>query len=1278
MAEKRKLRLPQDPSNERVVAAYVRTLRTMSLGRLLRNAPPVPPVPVTAEQRNMAKAEKAAVRAHGPRAEATYMAVQSGLLSSPGGHPNFGVPDDGDNHDDMMLPAPVTQAEARTERKRYLEDKYKRDELDRQRASREMVAAAQRSFGFLVNVLMDIEETCAICGDYRERQGPLVACTAHGPFSSPKLLCAKHDHEVHIVAACHSRCVLVRVDDAPRPVLRHLGADEFLRRPLPVDTGQDDDVGTGTGAAAHAPPVFDVAAQEGDIIRDSPVMPVVPEGPCACGCWRAEPQSLGRDAKDVLATGGAYKSVEATHLHCVRCLQIREVHAPEKAVASSLLSVSATGDKTFIERGLMDLMRHMDTTSFKSVAAEWLGRFVASVAGKAPAMFEFRGLLRRYLELHAMELPVLRGHTVPCFVCAEGVSQAWVDVNFKAYRFAAATGPQTERIMGPLDVVRPVEEMVALKEDLAETRTLLRGAEKECGDTTWKAAKDVGQKFQSKAVTGLLNITCPHLAAMTCFPITTGEDQMQHLVAYLVSKQLGAETVLLDCGCQFVRWVDRRVREDPGFANAMVRRLFPGNAGALLRVEEHNNILVQAVPTTAPAGNGAGQPAEAQPADAPHGPADAPHGPVDAPHGPADAPHGPADAPHGPADAPPDGADERRRDGRPWGTTLPLTSSAHVAIPVAHAYAHSLSCRQVYAAGVTPGAGVGVEKAEQANAGTSARASNARIMGQSAFHEHFSVYFATSNLNRTEDLPARLARSFTVALTKHTNAVVEFRIVRGNRREADLDAKLARRREVAAEGRAIPRHVRANEARKRFVAKRTLEAQAAALDQVLSTVHGVDPEKALPALLMAISASADAQAGVGRRVIKGVGDVEKAAAGARNKAAAMLGEMLDNDLYFEAQFAQLRARTASLRADVDKLAEIRATRGGLDAEGIYTQMQKNYRAAYHLLAELRAVQPLVSDAAVKAFALPADKDFSATTSLPTRLGGMVFEFEGEEFAAHQTAMDALAHLRRAREELERAAADAGKAHVHAQRVVADLTERLRLALSDGPAELQTIAGQSSLAGRNAEPSMWGDPADLAGRSRAVRDAFAHELYSARSGFERMLFQLDRLQLGVECVCLSLPSLPLRTDSMGRVLIQQRAWQLLSGAMDPETWAALSQPAENPGLVPGPGADGGVDGAEPVEEVNELEGQVAAADAEGYLQGIAHADALENDGDGEDEGGDVGGAEGDFDADLEGALPHGAGPVGAGAGPVGAGAGGGYHPGDGNPVDDDDDDDDGDV
>ena len=912
----------------------------------------------------------------------------------------------------------------------------------------------------------------------------------------------------------------------------------------PRGAGADARAGAGSGAQPAPRPV---AVDESAIRHVVLALPLVPAHLCTeCGSAGVRPSVKARGVARVWGLSEVYE-VGETSLSCATC------SAPhvDAILASSVLPISATHTRAYIERKLADVLCTRFQASFKAVPAEEQARFLESTCGAAPDLAAFRAFLQRLYEEAYIVLPALRGTDTPCLACAEECPRVWGDGNMKAYSYEANKGSDLDRNMGRADVVRTGADMAAQHEAFDSSAALVTGnaAANKCGDTAWTAAKVEALEGKEKAITGIFSLTCAHRSNIASLPMSTAESSRYHILALLLSLRLKAKVFYLDCACQFLRTLKARTAVDIGCMDAVARVLVAGTSTirfffdrALpgeVRVE-----VTSATEATAP-------------------------------------------------------------------SPLPPTWTLVLTIPTAHACAHSGPCRDTYGARSTPLAGWGNETAEHMNAALSANVSNARMMGPASWHDHFAFTIAAYNQNLAAKLPATLLRAFSVALDNLIDAHRALAAARAGHElwtDGALQARMEERRAQAAQEHETPRRDITRDKHRRYVQMMALGARASALDAAAKTAAGN-----LPALLMAIEASTDAREAVGSRQIRSVEEVNNLVASLRHKAARMGEEVMTNDDFFKERVVELRRVVTTLTALKGELEHGRKQRGTLNADGIAKQMAKQYEAAGRILTDLRAVQPLVEVPEAKEWPIPEAREIGPGFKLPTYLG--VMEFEQDASKEDNDAVDAFTTLRRAQEEFDYARGDIPRAATYARKVLGDLERRIRAALAAAPdlaaaagsSPFHSGYRDSHWADASAETGVPRDVADaLARRMYAGRGTLRRLV----DQLDRLEAGVLRVQVGADDG--RLPA-PLPADTMGRNIIQHHGHALLSGKITPADWASLryltygqmkaaqGAPAED---VDGAGDDDDAD--------SELDEDVAAHEAADVLAELAREGRVDED------------------------------------------------------------------
>ena len=912
----------------------------------------------------------------------------------------------------------------------------------------------------------------------------------------------------------------------------------------PRGAGADARAGAGSGAQPAPRPV---AVDESAIRHVVLALPLVPAHLCTeCGSAGVRPSVKARGVARVWGLSEVYE-VGETSLSCATC------SAPhvDAILASSVLPISATHTRAYIERKLADVLCTRFQASFKAVPAEEQARFLESTCGAAPDLAAFRAFLQRLYEEAYIVLPALRGTDTPCLACAEECPRVWGDGNMKAYSYEANKGSDLDRNMGRADVVRTGADMAAQHEAFDSSAALVTGnaAANKCGDTAWTAAKVEAREGKEKAITGIFSLTCAHRSNIASLPMSTAESSRYHILALLLSLRLKAKVFYLDCACQFLRTLKARTAVDIGCMDAVARVLVAGTSTirfffdrALpgeVRVE-----VTSATEATAP-------------------------------------------------------------------SPLPPTWTLVLTIPTAHACAHSGPCRDTYGARSTPLAGWGNETAEHMNAALSANVSNARMMGPASWHDHFAFTIAAYNQNLAAKLPATLLRAFSVALDNLIDAHRALAAARAGHElwtDGALQARMEERRAQAAQEHETPRRDITRDKHRRYVQMMALGARASALDAAAKTAAGN-----LPALLMAIEASTDAREAVGSRQIRSVEEVNNLVASLRHKAARMGEEVMTNDDFFKERVVELRRVVTTLTALKGELEHGRKQRGTLNADGIAKQMAKQYEAAGRILTDLRAVQPLVEVPEAKEWPIPEAREIGPGFKLPTYLG--VMEFEQDASKEDNDAVDAFTTLRRAQEEFDYARGDIPRAATYARKVLGDLERRIRAALAAAPdlaaaagsSPFHSGYRDSHWADASAETGVPRDVADaLARRMYAGRGTLRRLV----DQLDRLEAGVLRVQVGADDG--RLPA-PLPADTMGRNIIQHHGHALLSGKITPADWASLryltygqmkaaqGAPAED---VDGAGDDDDAD--------SELDEDVAAHEAADVLAELAREGRVDED------------------------------------------------------------------
>jgi hypothetical protein len=130
-------------------------------------------------------------------------------------------------------------------------------------------------------------------------------------------------------------------------------------------------------------------------------------------------------------------------------------------------------------------------------------------------------------------------------------------------------------------------------------------ADKSCGSSTWAAAeeRDIGRLGEKLAVQGATLAVCPHRSVYAAFPIATSERMIYHIIMLQHAARLGADVFAIDIACQFFRHLLARGRDNPGFADPLVRNLpvaagtGEADTGATLRFTLSNDMAPRIIVT---------------------------------------------------------------------------------------------------------------------------------------------------------------------------------------------------------------------------------------------------------------------------------------------------------------------------------------------------------------------------------------------------------------------------------------------------------------------------------------------------------------------------------------------------------------------------------------------------------------------------------------------------------------------------------------------------------
>jgi hypothetical protein len=1007
-------------------------------------------------------------------------------------------------------------------------------------------------------VLRDEKEACSECvaglraGDPPPARIPLVLC---GCEPGGLLLCATHDICRHEVLQCGERHCVVFLSPSDsalsRSVLRPLKADEFL----PVSSAAD--------APLIAVPASEITTR---------VLPqeVVPYDPCSkCGCRRTIPvewDTSKHNAKQVYGLRGSYEVGEVSRVRCARCGA--EEHRSMGSPSSRLVLASTSGRGRFVESDLLEVLAVRERASERAVSALEHARFVEHFSGSAPPLPDIRFVMRIKGEWDVMIVPVLGGFVSPCIVCKKGgVRTAYADAILKA-RCWNRRSRESVRSMGVLDQVAPpaVEQTARTVLAAASGASSMGAASSMCGPTRWLAASENGRGgFDRQESSGLFLVTCPHLQYHASFPMQGGEAKAHHFLGLLTAAALGARTYYLDCACQLFKWLRNRFT-DPGFADELIRKLFPTSPPIRFRLHQtHENVV------TLVARGAAGAPAAATaPGAATGGAAVAAAATTEG----ADTATAAMEGADGAEAAAVGGAGVARTSLMPETVPecIPLGPDGITGVvPLFHGFGHGSSCGDTYSPNVNPGCRWGGEVSEQANAPIARLAPGARHMSRQSYHAFFAVHMAWLNQARDARVAPRLLSAYVVGAGRlgtarrvYDKAIREFRassaappVVSEQAMEEFLEKEAQGRRERAGRTRPASALADTRAAYELFLGKLRLEAQAAALAAAVKAAEEVDgaaedPSKGLTVLRAAISASADAKAALVKvKSVENVDEVRVKAHDLQRKAEKIKGKMLTDLDFFTERYARLYEIAHQLHAlDVQEKLDFVAR-----ASTSTTRAAKKplYNEARSVLADLRIVKGRVTtDAAVQEWTLPDPTDLIKEGAVAGKLGSVVVDgwSEGRPLKA---ALDAFYTLRRARGELATIREEITDARECVEEMEADVRARLesarRLDVFGAQGRTTLFRGREDVKGASPFCTYAED------EDRAAADFLSSVLFRRLPGLTQMLEELKRLEAGV--AFFEDVKGPLEADTLGRSLCALRGHRLLSGALEPVKWAMLA-------------------------------------------------------------------------------------------------------------------------